>query len=254
MSTRDAAKLLADAYRSGALLDALPEASRPATIDDGYDIQDLLIEEIGGRTAGWKLGLGSHKAKKTFGIGRSLAGRILSDQLYRDGAVISLPNAAPVVIEFEIAFVLNRDVLPDADIADPLSIVGETRVAFEIVLARFRDRRAVGWPSFAADNSGFQALVLGEAVSTNEVGKVVDSLSIEVDGAPRAGAARGEDETVPSASLADLITIARERGFVLPKGSIISTGSASVPFELAAPATIAAKYLDRTLSFSIRSP
>jgi 2-keto-4-pentenoate hydratase len=59
---------------------------------------------------------------------------------------------------------------------------------------------------------------------------------------------------VPSASLADLIAIARERGFNLPKGSIISTGSASVPFDITAPATITAKYLDRTLSFSITSP
>lgn len=254
MSARDAAKLLADAYRSGTMLDALPEALRPATIDDGYDIQDMLIEEIGGGAVGWKLGLGSRKAKKAFGIGRSLAGRILSDQLYRQSAVIPLPNAAPVTIEFEIAFLLDRDVSPDMRIADPLSVVSETRVAFEIVLARFRDRRAVGWPSFAADNSGFQALVLGEAVSSNEIGEVVDSLAIEVDGALRARAACGDDETVPSASLADLLAIARERGFVLPKGSIISTGSASMPFDVAAPATITAKYLGRALSFSISPP
>ena len=59
--------------------------------------------------------------------------------------------------------------------------------------------------------------------------------SVSVDGETRAGAAVGDDTTDPATALADLVAMARERGMTLPKDSVISTGSASKPFNLAAP-------------------
>ena len=67
------------------------------------------------------------------------------------------------------------------------------------MLSRYVDRRAVGWPSFAADNSAFQALVLGPVLATGDLAEVARGLVVEVDGVERVRAVTGEDETDPLA-------------------------------------------------------
>ncbi len=250
-----AAAILAGAWRSGTLITELPEAVRPQTMTQGYDIQDRLIEQMGLSSVGWKLGIGSHAQKRDFGVGRSVAGRIPADALYRDGDTVELPNAAPVTVEFEIAYVLGRDILPDEPGFPALDAVSETRVSFELVLSRFVDRRAVGWPSFAADNGACQAVVLGDTIAASEIPALVASLVVQVDGEAKARALMGDDVTDPAAALSDLVAIARERGMVLPKGSIVSTGTVSRPFNIAAAsAHVSAQFLGRAFGIHTRSP
>ena len=60
----------------------------------------------------------------------------------------------------------------------------------------------------------------------------------------------GDDATDPEAALADLMATARERGVVLPRGSIISTGTVSKPFNVTVhPAEISARFLGVELGF-----
>lgn len=248
---RPAADLLHAAYREGRQLAELPEAVRPRTMAEGYAIQDRLLDAIGDEFAGWKLAIGSHKGKRSSGVGRSIAGRVLKGQLHADGAEIRMPHAGAVTVEFEIAYVIGRDIAPDAPVAAAASVVAETRVAFELVLSRFLDRRAVGWPSFCADNSAFQSLVIGPAIGSGDLAALADSLVVAVDGVERVRAVTGEDETDPLAALTDLLAVARERGVTIPAGSIVSTGTLSVPFDLTGPATITARFAGRTLGFSL---
>lgn len=248
-----AAAVLADAWRSGALLEELPEAVRPRTMAEGYDVQDRLIAGLGQPVAGWKLGVGSARQKRQLSVGRSIAGRVLASRLYRPGDTVPLPNAAPATVEFEIAYVLGRDVLPDEPASPVLEAVGEVRAAFEVVLSRFTDRRAVGWPSFAADNAAFQTLVLGAPLDPARLGELAAGLVVTLDGEEAARALTGEDATDPEAALADLVATARERGMVLPKGSVISTGTVSKPFDVAAPsAEVRARFLGVELGFRTR--
>ena len=249
-----AAALLAETWRSGELLQALPEAIRPRTLNEGYDVQDRLVAMLGEPVVGFKLGVGSRKARRDSGVGASIAGRVLANRLYAPGDRVPLSNDAPVTVEFEIAYVLARDVAPDDDVSDPLSVVGEARAAFELVLSRFVDRRAVGWPSFAADDGAFAALILGEVIASDEVAEATSSLVVKVDGVDRARAATGDDETVPGEALADLLALARDRGMTLPRGTIVSTGTLSAPFNLSGAARIEARYLDRSLAFDLARP
>ena len=128
------------------------------------------------------------------------------------------------------------------------------RAAFELVLSRFVDRRAVGWPSFAADNGGFQALVLGDAIEPARLGDLgPHGWSSASTARKPAGACSAEDATDPARPLADLVATARERGMTLPKGSIVSTGTVSKPFDIAAPtAEIGARLLGTELGFRTR--
>jgi len=248
-----AAAMLAAAWRSGRLLTELPADIRPRTMSEGYDVQDALVAELGLPVVGWKLGVGSAAQKASSGVGRSIAGPVLGPYLHGPGATVVLPNAAPVTIELEIAYVLGRDIRPDEPDFPVSEAVAAVRVAFELVLSRFVDRRAVGWPSFAADNGAFEALVLGEIIDPAAVPELARSLVVRVDGREEARSLTGQDATDPEAALADLVAIARERGMVLPEGSIVSTGTVSKPFTVAQPeAEISASYLDSFLTFHTR--
>jgi len=249
-----AARFLADVWRGSKQVTELPQAMRPADIHQGYDIQDRLIALLGDKVVGWKLGVGSTKFKQQSGVGRSIAGRVLASRRHDPGTTARLTYAAPVTIEFEIAFVLGKDIDHNFS-GDVKNAIAETRVTFELVMARFVDRRTVGWPSFAADDSGFEALIVGERIEEKDIPALLSSLVVSVDGQEKARAATGDDATDPYGALADLITVARERKMVLPKGSIISTGSASMPFAVSMPkAEIAASYLGKKLSFTYEAP
>jgi len=244
-----AADILADAWRAGALLKELPEAVRPETMAQGYAVQDALVAQIGPKTVGWKLGLGSHVQKRTLGVGRAVAGRILQPALHADGDTITLPNAAPATVEFEIAYVLGRDIVPTEPAFAPLEAIAETRVSYELVLSRFSDRRAVGWPSFAADNAGCQAIILGDPITSADIPGIVETLVVRQNGTEKARALTGDDATDPQASLADLIAIARDCNMILPKGSVISTGTVSKPFDITGRSEISASFLGRSFGF-----
>ncbi|MCK1542868.1 hydratase, partial [Bradyrhizobium sp. 179] len=201
-----------------------------------------------------KLGVGSAKLKQQSGVERSIAGRVLATRRHEPGAAVRLSFAAPVTIEFEIAFVLGRDI-DHGFTGDPKSAIAETRVTFELVMARFIDRRSVGWPSFAADNSGFEALIIGERLDQHQIPELLSSLVVSVDGEEKARAAAGDDATDPYGALTDLVSIARERKMILPKGSMISTGSASMPVAVSSPkGDVSASYLGKKLGFSFQAP
>jgi 2-keto-4-pentenoate hydratase len=249
-----AALLLAQLWQGSQQIAELPLAVRPANIDQGYDVQDRLVDLLGAPVIGWKLGVGSAKLKQQSGVGRSIAGRVLGNRRHDPSATVKLSFAAPVTVEFEIAFVLGEDV-DHRFTGDAKSAIAETRVTFELVMARFVDRRSVGWPSFAADDSGFEALIVGDRIDERQIPELLSSLVVSVDGQEEARAAAGDDATDPYGALADLISIARERKMILPKGSIISTGSASMPFAVSSPkGDVSASYLGKKLGFKFETP
>ncbi len=249
MSTTDeAASFLAALWRSGEQAPDFPPALKPATLNAGYDIQDRFITDLGETVKGWKLGVGSHKGKRETGIGRAIAGRVLGSRYFNTGDAVKLPNAAPVTVEFEIAFVLGRDVTPADDPAAVMDAVSETRVTFELVRSRFVDRRAVGWNAFAADNGGFEALVVGAAIDPAQIDAIYQTVSVSVDGVEKARALTGEDVTDPYTAMTGFAATAQERGMVLPKGAIISTGTVTKPFNIEGAVEITARYLDAEIT------
>lgn len=247
-----AAAILADLYRSGTQVVALPPELRPASLEEGYDIQDRLIALLGERVAGWKLGVGSRKGKIDSGIGRAVAGRVLGSRCFRTGAEVVLPDRAPVTVEFEIAYVLGRDILPTEMAEAPWDAVARYCTTVELVRSRFVDRRAVGWPSFAADNAGFDALITGGAVEKSQLADVAATAAVFVDGEEKARVLTGDDVTDVDTAFTDFVALARSRNMVLPKGAIISTGTVTRPFTIEGPARVEARYLDTTLTFQTR--
>jgi len=171
---------------------------------------------------------------------------VLESHFHHSGGTVVLPNASPVTVEFEIAFVLGRDIAPADKLEDAMSAVERMHVTFELVLSRFVNRRAVGWPSFVGDSVGFEALVIGDTITDME--GVARSVVIDVDGKEVARALEGDELTDPVASFGYLIEHARERGVTLKKGQIATLGAIGKPFDVTSRGTeIVARYLDSEL-------
>ncbi|ARP94493.1 2-keto-4-pentenoate hydratase [Bordetella genomosp. 13] len=245
-----AAELLASAWHHGASLQELPAECRPATLAQGYALQDRLIAVMGTPTAGWKLGMGSPNMMRAANLQRPLVGRLLQSRCHPAGATLRLaqPNA-PVTVEFEIAFVMGRDVAPGEAPSDVLDAVAATHVAFELVQSRFLDRRTVGIPSFVGDTVGFGAFVLGAEIAPARIDEVIASARVDVDGVEHAQGQSGDDLPHPIVSLGYLFDHARERGITLRQGEIVTAGAVARPFDVAQGSGVAlrARYADGEL-------
>ncbi|AZY48998.1 2-keto-4-pentenoate hydratase [Bordetella avium] len=228
--------LLLQTWRDGTLLDELPAALRPETLQQGYEAQDALFAATGDERGGWKLGVGSPAQLRATGLPRPLVGQIARGRCHASGASLTLPSADPVTIECEIAFVLARDIAPAEGRQVQAQDIRHSCVTFEVVRSRFRDRRAAGWPSFTADNVGFEALIIGQAVCNgldlDAIRRVTESAVVLVDGQIKAQALSGDNAVDPVQSLTALFAHAAERGVTLRAGDIVSTGAMCQPFDI----------------------
>jgi 2-keto-4-pentenoate hydratase len=249
-----AARLLAESRKSGRQLEALPESSRPSNLAEGYRLQDAFIAATGEPIGGWKIGLGTVTQMRGARLDAPLAGRILSSRFHRDGDTVRLPNDAPVTVEFEIAFVLGRDVAPDDLVLEPLEAIAEVRPTFELVLSRFVDRRAVGWPSFVGDSVGFEALIIGDPIDPREMSNVWESVVITVDGKEMARGLSGDDCTDPPTAFSHLMMNARERGHTLRKGEICTLGIVGKPFDITGNVQVEARWNGGRLGYVMQRP
>ncbi len=254
-----AAASLAAAMNERRRFDALPEAQRPRTIAEGYDIQDRLAADalrgvgLKDKPAGWKLGMGSVNAMKGASLDRPLIGRVFASRLTEAGAAVEGPAGAMALIEIEIAFTLSRDVAPTETVSNPLDVVARANFVSEIVLSRYVDRTKVGLPSFAADSVGFHSLVIGPQVEPSAIAGIARSLTVTLDGKPAVGAQTGDDALDPVTMLAALMRHARDRGITLRKGEIVTTGTLSKPFDAPIPSTIEAKADGVSLKYTLKA-
>lgn len=250
------AALLLQHWHSGDLLTELPASLRPETLTQGYDSQDQLFAAAAGPRAGWKLGVGSPAGMRAANLSRPLIGQLEAKRCHASGAHIALPAVTPVNVECEVAFVLDRDIPPQAGRVPVSEDIRATCVTFEVVRSRFVDRKAVGWPSFVADNVGFEALVvsdsLGAGIDIPLLAELAQTTEVYVDGECRARGLSGDAATDPLVSLAHLYAHAAERGQTLKAGDVVTTGAMCQPFDLNGTGhQVSARFLGQTLSFTL---
>ncbi len=254
-----AAALIVSAMNAGKRFDVIPEAQRPRTIAEGYDIQDRIAADSlkGGpltdKAAGWKLGIGSKNAMQGAKLDRPLIGRVFAGRLHANDVAVDAPAGAIALLEIEIAFTLSRDVPPSETVANPLDVVGQANLVSEIVLSRFVDRTKVGLPSFAADSVGFHALVIGPKIEPGQVAEIARSLTVTMDGKPATSVLGGDDAIDPLVMMGYLMAHARERGITLRRGEIVTTGTLSKPFDAPVPAAIEANTAHGTVRYTLKA-
>ena len=102
----EAARLLAEARRSGSRLERLPEGNRPANFAEAYAIELACLSAIGDTLAGWKVSV-----SRTEGV---MMGLLVRSRVFGSGARIPSVLFSMRAIEAEIAFQFEQALPPRA--------------------------------------------------------------------------------------------------------------------------------------------
>ena len=148
----------------------LPASCRPASLDDGYAVQQALVGRLAarrGESVGFKIGATSAKAQAFLGVSGPFSGRILGGGVSQSPARLSVGDFVFCLIEPEFALRMASD-LPArsapyeaSEVADAVAAV---HPAIEVVNSAFGAAWSrAGAPALVADNGVHGAFVLGPA-------------------------------------------------------------------------------------------
>ena len=159
-----AAQAIWTAWSGHHLIDGLPEACRPSTTAEGYEVQAALAGLAGATPVGWKIAATSEAGQKHIGVDGPLAGRLWESKLHEGGTKLPAGHLHMAVVEAEFAFRLGAD-LPGGDgdytVDAVMHAVEALHPAIEIPDSRFRDFTVVGAAQLIADNGCTEYCVLG---------------------------------------------------------------------------------------------
>lgn len=242
---------LTAAARAREALTALPEAERPATLEQGYEAQAAFVEQLGEGAVGWKLAGASPRGLRGELPNPPAMGVLTPCRVFQSNAVVLLPPGRTATLEVEAAFTFAREVSPADETFDAASMIECATVAVEVVCSRFVDRKAVGQPSFIADNVGFHALIRGDRIDHAADPLFEADAGIWRDGERIAASLAGDDRTQPFLSLGHLWDKAAAARSTIPAGAVVTTGTLSVPVDVAAGGDFEARVGAATVTFSL---
>jgi 2-keto-4-pentenoate hydratase len=192
----NAAKLLAEARRSGRLLAGLPPECQPRSASEAYQIQLRAMEELGEGAAGWKVAM-----TPEYG---TLVGAIMRSLVFEDGSEISSRGMTMMGVEAEIAFRFKQ-ALPPRESPYERADVERAVTAFpaiEIVDSRYRSFDDATTNERAADFMSNGAFVAGVPVSSwraLDLAKLEVRLAIDgVEVVRRVGGHAAGDPLIPA--------------------------------------------------------
>ncbi len=208
-------------------------ADRPASLDEGYRVQNLLnrrFAEAGrGAPAGYKVGLTSEAIQTMYGSDQPISGVVFDTGVHRSPARIALADYTHLGIEFELAVEIGSEFRPeDAPFAldDARARVAACMPAFELIEDRNADHGDVDALSILVDNSWCAGVVLGPPSTDWHSLDLADTpVSLRVNDAPPAAAVTGAAMGNPLNSLVWLANQLASRGLTLKGGMIVMTGS-----------------------------
>ena len=231
---RAAASILSSACLEGRRIDKLPEACRPATLEEGYRIQAELEALSGQRLWGWKIAATSLFGQKHIGVDGPLAGRLLQGRVAASPSSFSLSGNGMGVIEAEFAFSMGRD-LPgrgeDYSVAEVMAAVAALHPAIEVPDSRFEDYARAGAAQLVADNACASYFCCGPATSAQwrALDLSAHPVSVSINGKL---AAQGSGANVlgdPRVALTWLANELIKRGMALRTGQVVTTGTTMTP-------------------------
>ncbi len=225
---------------------ALPADCRPATLDEGYAVQDAMAASCGQPTAGWKIAATSAAGQRHIGVSEPIGGRLFANFVLQDGAILPAAPMLMRVMEAEFAFRMGRNLDPrlaaysQAEVCDA---VADMHIAIEVPDARFEDFARAGPPQIAADDAYASWFVLGAKVAgwknvdlPNHPVRAVKNGRLAAEGS---GAAVLGD---PRIALTWLANDRAKRGIGLRAGDVITTGTCIKPLEIASGDKVTADF------------
>ncbi len=236
-AAQQAADLLWAHWSGGTRLDHIPDDMRPATRAEGYAIQARVETRSAAPLYGWKIAATSKAGQAHIAVDGPMAGRLLRERVFEDGATLPFGANHMRVAEAEFAFRMEQDLPPrDAaySVVEVLGAVGSLHPAIEVPDSRFNDYTAVGAPQLIADNACAHYFVLGAPAPVEWRG--IDLAAHPVSGAVAGGIRReGIGANVlgdPRVALTWLANELSGLGLTLMAGQVVTTGTCLVPLEI----------------------
>ena len=232
-----ASDLLFGHWRGGTVLDALPDALRPATRAEGYAVQARLEARSARPLFGWKIAATSAAGQGHINVDGPLAGRLLAEMVAEGGASLPFGANRMRVAEAEFAFRMGRDLPPRAapyGVEEVMAAVASLHPAIEVPDSRFADFTCAGAAQLIADNACAHLFVLGPATDADWRG--MDLAAHPVRGAVDGTVAEGRGANAlgdPRLALAWLANELSGLGLTLAAGQVVTTGTCVVPMPVA---------------------
>lgn len=229
-----ASDMLFALWQEGRRIPQLPEAIRPQTRAEGYRIQALIEKRSAKPVFGWKIAATSKAGQAHINVDGPLAGRLLAERVYPDGATVPFGANHMRVVEGEFAFRMARDLPPrpqpyTAD--EAVAAVADLHLALEIPDTRFDDVTKVGAAQIIADNACAHDFVLGPKVTADwramdlAAHPTLGQVAGGVDHAGKGANVLGD----PRLALAWLANELSGLGVTLKTGEVVTTGTSFVP-------------------------
>lgn len=214
---------------------ALDGELRPDCAQTAYQVQDCYVRQLaqqrGTQICGYKIALTTPAMRDMVGYHDSIAGCLFADQLLSSGQSIRATAYGRLILEFEIAFRMARD-LPERvhawDRHNILEYVACAYPALEIADDRNADYATLAQSVFtlAADNAWNQGLVLGDSIDELDANRLQSVEGVAWLNGREVGRGTGKDVLGhPLEALAWLANHAETRGHPLRKDALVTTGS-----------------------------
>jgi 2-keto-4-pentenoate hydratase len=235
---RLASDLLIKHWMEGSCLASLPERLRPSSRAEGYAIQAFLERQSARPLFGWKIAATSLDGQRHIGVDGPLAGRLLAERAYEDGAKLSLKANRMRLAEPEFAFRMARKLAPRQtayQVDEVLSAVESLHTAMELPDSRLAHVSTAGAPQLIADNACGHEFVLGPATSADW--RTINLAQVRVSGSVKGKfECEGKGANVlgdPRVALTWLVNELSQLGICLNAGEVVTTGTCLKPMPVA---------------------
>ena len=219
------------------MIAGLPTGLVPSTRTEGYAIQVCFERYSAKPRAGWKIAATSAAGQAHINVDGPIAGRILAERIYEDGASVAIDENRMRVCEPEFGFRFG-EVVPARrepySLAEVMAKVEDLHLTLEIPDSRFADFTGVGAAWLIADNACARDLVVGAPVSADW--RAVDLSQHEIV-AHVAGRydRQGSGANVlgdPRIALTWLVNELSGLGIGIRTGELVTTGTCMTPLEI----------------------
>ena len=233
-----ASDFLTTLWREGRHTQGMPDALRPETRAEAYDVQARVERLSSQPLAGWKIAATSLAGQKHINVSGPMAGRLLAERIVPEGETVRLGGNRMLVAEVEFVFRMGTALPPRAapyDQADVLAAVEALHLGIEVPDSRYLVFEEAGEQQIIADNACADQFVLGPEVRADW--RETDLGAHGIRGTSSRGIVHeGRGANVLGGPLIALTWLANELsglGIALERGQIVTTGTCCVPVPIA---------------------
>ncbi|MDQ0257112.1 2-keto-4-pentenoate hydratase [Evansella vedderi] len=173
MDIQKAANALLKAEITKQPIEPFTSSAEEISADDAYLIQLEQIRqkvEKGAVIVGKKIGLTSKVMQEMFNVNEPDYGHILDNMVYKNGETVLLDSFLQPRVEFEIAFVLKKDLTgPNVTVDEVIDAVDYIVPAIEIIDSRIKDWKFKYEDTVADNGSSGGAIVGGKPIKLSDV-------------------------------------------------------------------------------------